>query len=314
MARRRWNAFAAWLYTPMAVDLVQELGPRAIVYDCMDELSAFKDAPGDMAAHERELFRCADAVMTGGPSLFAAKKDLHPNVHCFPSSVDVAHFGLAPHLRDADEQAALPHPRLGFYGVIDERMDLGILEALATSHPEWQIVLVGPVVKIDEASLPRHPNLHYVGQRAYGDLPAFLSGWDLCLIPFARNQATRYLSPTKSLEYMAADRPIVSTPIQDVADLYRDIVFLGDGPEAFVRACERALDMPAKERADRRARARQVLRNTSWDETAKKMEAILHRLADAPPPRILPPTPIPALAIEDRWGMILPVAAGGAPA
>src|SRR5262249_49419457 len=159
----------------------------------------------------------ADLVFTGGPSLYAAKKDRHHNVHCFPSSVDLKHYApAAGPMEEPVDQAALPHPRLGFFGVIDERTDLPLLDAIAKAHPEGQILMVGPVVKIDPATLPRHPNLHYLGQKQYKELPAYLSGWDVAILPFARNQATRFISPTKTLEYMAAEKMIVSTPITDV--------------------------------------------------------------------------------------------------
>ncbi len=237
--------FCAWFYTPMALPLARELKPRVVVYDAMDELSAFLDAPPELLQREEELFQIADVVFTGGRSLYRAKKDRHPNVHCFPSSVDVKHFGQASRpLPEPADQAAIPHPRLGFFGVIDERMDLDLLDAVADAHPEWQIVMVGPVVKIEEENLPRHPNIHYLGQKSYRDLPAYLSNWDVCLLPFARNEATRFISPTKTLEYMAAGKMIVSTPITDVAEPYGQIVYLGDTPEEFIAACERALAAP----------------------------------------------------------------------
>jgi UDP-galactopyranose mutase len=193
-------------------------------------------------------------------------------VHCFPSSVDVAHFreGRAGK-RVAPEEAALPRPRLGFFGVIDERFDTSLIDALASEHPEWQIVLVGPVVKVDPADLPRHPNVHYLGARPYAELPSHLAGWDVSLLPFALNEATRYISPTKTLEYMAAEHPIVSTSIRDVAGPYGDVVYLGDGPKEFVKACERALAAPAAERNARRAAMREILAGTSWDRTVRGM-------------------------------------------
>jgi UDP-galactopyranose mutase len=279
LEREGWERFAAWLYTPMAVSLAQELGPCAIVYDCMDELSHFLHAPGEILDRERELFECADTVFTGGPSLYEAKKRFHPYVHCFPSSVDVKHFASASSIPDAREQARLPRPRLGFFGVIDERMDLDILRHLATERPQWTFVLVGPVAKIERAQLPWGPNLRYMGQQPYHDLPGYLAGWDVCLMPFAKNEATRFISPTKVLEYMAADRPIVSTSIEDVASPYGDIVFVGDGPEGFLEACDRALAQTDVDRAARRARAREVLAGTSWDETVDRMDAILRRVA-----------------------------------
>jgi glycosyltransferase involved in cell wall biosynthesis len=266
----------AWLYTPMALPLVQALRPRLLVYDCMDELSAFLHAPRELLEQERALLEQADIVFTGGPSLYRAKRDRHPRVYCFPSSVDAAHFRQARDgLAEAPEQAGLPHPRLGFYGVIDERLDLELVAALADAHPEWSLVLVGPVVKIDPATLPRRPNIHYLGQRRYEDLPLFLAGWDVCLLPFARNEATRFISPTKTLEYMAAERPIVSTPITDVAEPYGEIVYLGATPQEFIAACERALASDASERRERAGRMRAVLAGTSWDQTAKTMRGLI---------------------------------------
>jgi UDP-galactopyranose mutase len=289
LGREGLRDFAAWLYTPMAVRIARALGPRALLYDCMDELSAFLGAPPELLQREHELLAHADAVFTGGPSLYRAKRDRHPFVRCFPSSVDQAHFARAGRAPEPREQASLPRPRLGYYGVIDERLDPALLEALSAAHPEWSIVMVGPVVKITPATLPRRPNLHYLGQRDYADLPGFLTGWDACLMPFALGPATRYISPTKVLEYMAADRPIVSTPITDVAEPYGDIVHLGRRPEEFVAACERALSAPAAERAKRRQLARRVLERTSWEETVRRMEEIVRYLADSGLPQAVAP-------------------------
>jgi UDP-galactopyranose mutase len=270
------TALLAWLYTPMALPLAEALGPDAIVYDCMDELSLFLGAPPELLSREAALLECADVVFTGGPSLYRAKRARHPNVHCFPSSVDAAHFRQAREgVAEAEDQAGIPHPRLGFFGVIDERLDLPLLDAVAQAHPEWQIVLVGPVVKIDPASLPRRPNIHSFGQRSYEELPRYLAGWDVCLLPFARNDATQFISPTKTLEYMAAELPIVSTPITDVAEPYGDIVYLGSTPGEFIAACEAALGAGAEERAEQAAQMRRVLAGTSWDVTVRAMEKLL---------------------------------------
>ena len=269
----------AWVYTPLAEPLLEALDPALVVYDCMDELSLFLGAPPELVRMEAALLSRADLVFTGGMSLYEAKHTRHPRVYCFPSSVDAHHFGRAkpsaPSEPEPDDQAGLPHPRLGFFGVLDERLDLAILDALAAAHPEWQIVMVGPTVKVDPGTLPRHPNIHYVGQRSYEQLPNYLSGWDVCLLPFARNDATRFISPTKTLEYMAAERPIVSTPIADVVRSYASIVYLADSPTSFVEACERALAAPAEERATRTEMARVVLAQTSWDATAKHMEELM---------------------------------------
>jgi UDP-galactopyranose mutase len=275
LAADDWKRVVAWLYTPMAVRVAKGIHPSAIIYDCMDELASFLGAPEELQARDRELLAAADAVMTGGPSLWKMKSERHAFVHCFPSSVDVDHFAGSHSVEEPEDQAGLPRPRLGYCGVIDERMDLDILAAMSSAHPEWQIVMVGPVVKIDPATLPQAPNLHYLGRKDYSELPAHLAGWDAALIPFALNTATKYISPTKVLEYMAADRIVVSTPITDVAEPYGDIVFIGDGPEEFVSACERALACSDLELATRRARARKVLARTSWDDTARRMDEIV---------------------------------------
>jgi UDP-galactopyranose mutase len=285
----------AWLYTPLALPLAQALGPSTIVYDCMDELSLFLGAPPELLIREAALLKCADLMFTGGPSLYRAKKARHPNVHCFPSSVDAAHFRVArpgdTAISEPEDQVGLGRPRLGFYGVIDERLDLDLLEFIARARPDWQIVLVGPVVKIDPATLPRHSNIHYIGQRSYQELPGYLSGWDVCLLPFARNDATKFISPTKTLEYMAAERPIVSTPITDVAEPYGDIVYLGDTPAAFLEACEAALRETPEERERRTGRMRQVLAGTSWEVTVRAMEKLLNAA-------VLAKAAAPALALK----------------
>jgi UDP-galactopyranose mutase len=270
----------AWMYTPMALPLAGELDPSVVVYDCMDELSLFLGAPPELLSHEASLLATADVMFTGGPSLFRAKQSRHHNVHCFPSSVDAAHFSRSKQpdrqsWGEPADQAPIPRPRLGFYGVIDERLDLPLIDEMARARPEWQIVLVGPVVKIDPATLPRHPNIHYLGQRSYEQLPDYLAGWDVCLLPFARNDSTRFISPTKTLEYMAAELPIVSTPITDVAEPYGDIVYLGSTPQEFVAACEKALGSDQVERDRRVTLMRKVLSGTSWDVTVEAMEELV---------------------------------------
>lgn len=265
-----------WMYTPMALPLTDVFEPEVVIFDCMDELSAFDFAPPQLVERERLLLQRADVVFTGGPSLYRAKQGQHPNVHLFPSSVDAAHFRQALHgLSEPADQASLPNPRLGYFGVIDERVDRPLLAHLAMAHPEWHIIMIGPVVKIDPATLPQAPNLHYLGQRSYEALPAYLAGWDVCLLPFARNAATRFISPTKTLEYMAAERPIVSTPLTDVQEPYGDIVYLGETPEAFVEACAHALAAPRADRMRRSEKMRAVLRETSWDATAAAMQQLI---------------------------------------
>ncbi|HET9954038.1 MAG TPA: glycosyltransferase, partial [Polyangiaceae bacterium] len=222
LTREQVEDYALWYYTPMALPLTQGLTPRIVVYDCMDQLSAFKNAPPALTERERELFSLADVVFTGGQALYESKKHQHRNVHAFPSSVDVAHFAKArvPQTEPAD-QASIPGPRLGFFGVVDERMDLELLAGVAAAQPDWHLVILGPVVKIDPAELPRAANIHYLGGKDYSQLPSYIAGWDVALLPFARNESTEFISPTKTPEYLAAGKPVVSTTIRDVVRPYQ---------------------------------------------------------------------------------------------
>jgi protoporphyrinogen oxidase/glycosyltransferase involved in cell wall biosynthesis len=265
-----------WFYTPMALPLLQPLHARLVVYDCMDELSAFRNPPRQLLQRETALLKIADLVFTGGPSLYEAKRGRHGSVHCLPSSVDAAHFRQALD-RGAHHplQDGIPHPRLGYYGVIDERFDADLLAALADANPAWQLVMVGPVVKIEPASLPQRSNIHYLGQQSYEALPRLLAGWDVCLLPFALNEATRYISPTKVLEYMAAELPIVSTPITDVAKPYGDVVAIAASHDEFVAACRAALAQTPEQSAAMARRMREVVASTSWDATAERMRTLI---------------------------------------
>ncbi len=266
----------AWFYTPMALEFAHDLPAALTVYDCMDELSAFRGASPSLARLERELFERADLVFTGGRSLCEAKRSQHHSVHCFPSSVDVAHYASARALRaDPPDQARIPHPRLGFFGVIDERMDLALLEAVATARPEWHLVMIGPVVKIDTHTLPRSLNIHYLGQRAYDDLPAFLAGWDVALMPFALNESTRFISPTKTLEYLAGGKPVVSTPVADVVSPYGEsgLVRIAQGVEAFIVAIEQTLGQSGL--GDAAGRVDELMARTSWAITWAEMASLM---------------------------------------
>jgi UDP-galactopyranose mutase len=276
----------AWFYTPMAFGLAQNLDAKLVVYDCMDELSGFKGAPPDIKRRERELFARADIVFTGGHSLYEAKRAYHANVHAFPSSVDAAHFAAARagDLPEPADQRDLPRPRVGYFGVVDERMDLALLASLADDDPKRSIVIVGPMAKIDPATLPRRPNLHYLGPKTYEDLPAYLSGWDVAIMPFAMNDATRFISPTKTLEYLAAGRPVVSTPIRDVVSPFGELglVRVGSGASfaAHVAAALREVGTPAGARRVDAADA--WLASTSWDRTWDAMHGLLQAAATRP--------------------------------
>jgi glycosyltransferase involved in cell wall biosynthesis len=282
MADEQVGDHVAWFYTPMALPLLAGLQPLAVVYDCMDELSAFMHAPLQMRQRESALLKRADLVLTGGPSLYEAKRALHRQVHCLPSSVDAQHFAPervvangAEYLAAEQLQGQLPAPKLGFFGVIDERIDLHLIGTLAEARPDWQFMMVGPVVKIDAAALPRRPNIHWLGQQPYTRLPALVAGWDVCLMPFALNEHTRFISPTKTLEYLAAEKPVVSTPVKDVISLYGPAVRVADSAEAFLAACELLLHETPEQCAERLAIGLSTVARNSWDEAARHVEALV---------------------------------------
>ncbi|MEA3058827.1 MAG: hypothetical protein QOE50_239 [Sphingomonadales bacterium] len=275
------GALIAWYYTPMMLSFSRDVDPDLTVYDAMDELSKFKFAPERLLDLEQELIDRADIVFTGGSSLYEAKKDRHGNVHCFPSSVDRAHFCKARSRQfEPADQEDLPRPRLGFYGVIDERFDTALLDEAARMRPDWSFVMVGPVVKISEDELPRGPNIHYLGSKTYDQLPAYLSGWDVALMPFAMNESTLFISPTKTPEYLAGGKPVVSTPIRDVVRHYgklEGVKFASTGPE-FVAACEAALELSRNPESGWLAEADLLLSAASWNTTQARMAGLVAEL------------------------------------
>ncbi|WP_239021040.1 glycosyltransferase family 1 protein [Pontibacter arcticus] len=266
------DRYIFWYYTPMALGFSAHFKPQLTVYDCMDELAAFKFAPERLKDLEKELFKKADLVFTGGQSLYEAKQHQHNAIYPFPSSIDKAHFAQAKQqLPQPADQASIAGPRMGFFGVIDERMDLDLLAAVADARPEWQLIMIGPVVKIDPAMLPQRANIHYLGGKSYQELPAYLSGWDVALLPFAINESTTFISPTKTPEYLSAGKPVVSTPIRDVVRPYgkEKLVHIAATSAEFVQAIEAALT----QREDK-VWAQQVdtfMANMSWDQTWQDM-------------------------------------------
>jgi UDP-galactopyranose mutase len=272
------GSLIAWYYTPMMLPFSKHITPNVTVYDAMDELSKFKFAPEHLLDLEQELIDRADVVFTGASSLFEAKKDRHPNVHCFPSSVDRCHFAKARARQfDPADQEDLPRPRLGFYGVVDERFDTELLAKAAAMRPQWSFVIVGPVVKISEEDLPKRPNIHYLGSKTYRELPAYLSGWDVALMPFAMNESTQFISPTKTPEYLAGGKPVVSTPIRDVVRHYGHLecVKIAATPEEFVAACEQALELSRNPESGWLAEADLMLSASSWDTTQARMAGLI---------------------------------------
>ena len=268
-----------WFYTPMAFPVAEHLQPEGVVYDCMQELSALRGAAPELLQHENDLLERADLVFTNGHGLYEAKRTRHPNVHCFPSSVDAEHFGrtLQPGHADHLAQAHIPRPRLGYCGVIDERIDMGLVEALADAHARWQIIMAGPVVNIDPAKLPQRANLHWLGQCDYADRPELLGGWDVCVMPYALNESTRVLSPSRALEYLASGRPVVSTPVCDVAGPYAGIVAIAASRYAFVASCVAALTRSPAAIARQTQVTRLLLTRTSWTGTATAMAKLIEQ-------------------------------------
>lgn len=264
--------YSIWYYTPMAVPFTRHLEPRTIIFDCMDELSLFQGAPQSLIDMETELMGRADVVFTGGHSLYEAKKHRHHNIHPFPSSIDYSHFSQGRQkLVEPDDQINIPHPRVGFYGVIDERFNVELLMQMADIRPDMQFIVVGPVVKIDPRTLPKRPNIHYLGKKDYHALPLYLAGWDCAMMPFALNDSTKFISPTKTPEFLAAGKPVVSTSIKDVIHPYghQRLVHIADKPEDFLDAIE--LAMEERKEAEWVDRVDHYLRDNSWDITFTKM-------------------------------------------
>ena len=284
----RGRQIYVWYYTPMAMAFGHRIDADLVIFDKMDELSAFAFASSELRAFESALLERADVVFTGGASLHAAAAHRHNNIHCFPSSIDTAHFASARAKASADpvDQAHLTEPRLGYFGVIDERLDLDLVAAMARLRPNWQIVMVGPVAKIDPATLPKARNLHWLGPKAYAELPLYMAHWDMGWMPFALNDATRFISPTKTPEFLAAGLPLLSTPIHDVVEPYGrlGLVEIATHADALAAAGDALLDaeqVPAS-KAARLARVDRQLATGCWDKTWAAMYAQIRRAATTP--------------------------------
>lgn len=272
MTNMKVNRYFSWYYTPMALPFTDHLNPELVVYDCMDELSAFKFAPPELTIREKELFKKADIVFTGGHSIYEAKKNAHHNIYSFPSSIDKHHFGIARISKnDPEDQKDIPHPRFGFFGVVDERFDIDLIGKVAEAKPDWHFVILGPIVKIDPASLPGFKNIHYLGGKSYNELPSYIAGWDIAMIPFAMNDSTKFISPTKTPEYLAAGKPVISTPIRDVVRPYGDnkLVHIINNADEFIKAAES--ELKKKRKSAWLKKVDEFLSGISWDRTWSQM-------------------------------------------
>lgn len=265
----------AWFYSPAFMEILHCLSAEKIIYDCMDELSLFKGAPTILKEQEQELLKTADLILTGGVSLYEEKSKFSDVVHCFPSSVDYQHFNKAKqNLSIPEDIKSIKKPVIGYIGVIDERIDMNLLKQSAALMPDKSFVMIGPLAKIEEKDLAKADNIHYLGMKSYGELPNYLKAFDVAMMPFSMNDATRFISPTKTLEYMAAGKPIISTPIKDVVRSYQDCVHIIQSPEDFKQAVEQAL--VADDFSDQ---YQKILKQTSWDHTAKEMLKLIKTLA-----------------------------------
>jgi glycosyltransferase involved in cell wall biosynthesis len=272
---------AVWLYTPMALPLARSLDPKVLVYDVMDDLTSFKGAPAELAVLQRSALDLADVVFTGGYSLQQGVARWRPDAHCFPSGVDADHYAPAIRLRKGGDKG---EPKVaGYVGVIDERLDLDLIAFLAAELADWEIRMVGPVAKIDPADLPQAPNISYPGHAPYADLPAVMAGFNVALMPFALNEATRSISPTKTLEYLAAGLPVVSTRVPDVVRSFEPLVDLQDDGAGFAAACRRVADHCPASRA---AKAQPMLSWHAWDTIAGRMEDLVARTPTTQPAQV----------------------------
>jgi glycosyltransferase involved in cell wall biosynthesis len=269
----QFNQPVQWFYDPMAVTaFAGHMGERATVYDCMDELSQFKFAPPAIRDRERELLQRAEVVFTGGKRLFESKRQHHANCHFYGCGVDVEHFGKATleQTKIPPELSRMPKPVLGYFGVIDERIDYELLSKLADANPSWSVAMVGPVTKVDEALLPKRPNLHWLGRREYSDLPACAKGFDVCLMPFALNEATEYINPTKSLEYMATGRTIVSSAVPDVVSNFGSVVNVAQTHDSFIALCRAVAANPDRGKIER---GLEMAAANTWDSIVRELES-----------------------------------------
>jgi glycosyltransferase involved in cell wall biosynthesis len=263
-----------WFYSAAFSPLLNDIKFDKVIYDCMDELSLFKGASKELAAQEKYLMSEADIVFTGGKSLYESKKHAHKNVYCFPSSVEREHFQKALNgLSVPEEISRLKHPIVGYYGVIDERIDLQLLNDTAVKNPDVSFVMIGPLAKIEDQDLPKQKNIVYLGMKAYSRLPNYLKGFDIAMMPFALNDATKFISPTKTLEFMAAGKPIISTPVTDVVRDYQHCVNVVRTADEF----SEAILTVSREEANQLAGVYEtILNKTSWTDTVKRMDYLIH--------------------------------------
>jgi UDP-galactopyranose mutase len=281
LLKQLWRFFniqspIAWYYNPMALEYSDPSVPDLVIYDCLSELSALKNVPDSLKENEKNLLAIADLVFTGGRSLYQSKKLQHGSTYFFPGTIDNKHFEKARHLQpELFDQENIPHPRIGFSGVIDERMDIDLLKELAMKKPDWHFILIGPMINMTTAALSMHSNIHCLGQKTYKELPWYISGWDAAMIPFSVNESTRYISPAKTPEYLAAGKPVIATPVHDIVKDYglNNLIYIAQNADDFIEAIEQGLHIKDKTAWLKKVDAE--LAKKSWDETCEKMMCII---------------------------------------
>lgn len=268
----KYNRPVQWFYDPMATPaFAGKIGEIANVYDCMDQLSQFRFAPPELISRERQLLKKADVVFAGGYKMWEDKKQHNENSHFYGCGVDVDHFATA-----RSGETVVPadinfveRPILGYFGVVDERLDYDLIARLADSNPNWNVCIVGPPCKIDPNELPQRDNLFWLGGRPYAELPAYAKAFDVCLMPFALNEATEFINPTKTLEYMAMGKPIVSTPVPDVVTNFGRNVAVSSNSDEFIALCRQAAENPD---CDQIKRGLEMANRNTWDYIVSQLE------------------------------------------
>ena len=277
LARRRGLGEATlWLYFPRFVESLKHFPHRQLVYDCMDFFEGFSSTDAGIRDDEQRLLRQADLVFTGGKSLQRAREGVNPRTYCFPSGVEFEHFHQAAQTATAipEDIQRLPRPILGYFGAVDERIDFALLASVCRQRPQWSVVLLGP--RIMQQPLPESlPNFHYLGKKDYGQLPHYLKAFDVCLMPFVISELTQRISPTKTPEYLAGGKPVVSTAIPDVVADYSDLVRIAQTPEEFIAMTEEALSASGSDTgAELQQQFQEKAKAKSWSWIADEMERL----------------------------------------